>query len=54
MHLSPTEYELLKLFVTNPDRVLNYHWLLQGVWSPQYGSEGNYLLVYVAGLRKKL
>ncbi len=54
VHLSPTEYELLKLFVTNPDRVLTHHWLLQRVWGPQYGSEGNYLHVYVAGLRKKL
>jgi two-component system KDP operon response regulator KdpE len=54
VHLSPTEYELLKLFVTNSDRVLTHHWLLQRVWGPQYGSEGNYLHVYVAGLRKKL
>jgi two-component system KDP operon response regulator KdpE len=54
VHLSPTEYELLKLFATNPDRVLTHHWLLQRVWGPQYGGEGNYLHVYVAGLRKKL
>jgi two-component system, OmpR family, KDP operon response regulator KdpE len=54
VHLRPTEYELLKVFIANPDRVLTHHWLLQRVWGPMYGDEGNYLHVYVAGLRKKL
>jgi two-component system, OmpR family, KDP operon response regulator KdpE len=54
VHLSPTEYELLKLFVGHPDRVLTHRWLLQRVWGAEYGNEGNYLHVYVAGLRKKL
>ena len=43
-----------ELFVANPDRVLTHRLLLQRVWGPEYGSEGNYLHVYVAGLRKKL
>ena len=54
VHLSPTEWQLLELFVGNPDRVLTHRFLLQRVWGPEYGSEGNYLHVYVAGLRKKL
>ena len=54
VHLRPTEYELLKVFIANPDRVLTHHWLLQRIWGAEYGSEGNYLHVYVAGLRKKL
>jgi two-component system, OmpR family, KDP operon response regulator KdpE len=54
VHLSPTEWSLLELFVANPDRVLTHRFLLQRVWGPEYGSEGNYLHVYVAGLRKKL
>ena len=45
---------LLKLFLSQADRVLTHHWLLQRVWGPEYGTEGNYLHVYVAGLRKKL
>jgi two-component system KDP operon response regulator KdpE len=40
--------------ITHADRVLTHHWLLQRVWGPEYGNEGNYLHVYVAGLRKKL
>ncbi len=54
VHLSPTEYELLKAFVTHPDRVLTDRMLLQQVWGPEYGSEAHYLHVYMARLRKKL
>lgn len=54
VHLSPTEYELLKTFIANPDRVLTDTALLRAVWGPEYGSEGHYLHVYVARLRKKL
>jgi two-component system KDP operon response regulator KdpE len=54
VHLSPTEWSLLELFVAHPDRVLTHRFLLQQVWGPEYGDEGNYLHVYVAGLRKKL
>jgi two-component system KDP operon response regulator KdpE len=54
IHLSPTEYELLKTFVTHPDKVLTDRMLLQQVWGPEYGSEAEYLHVYVARLRKKI
>jgi two-component system KDP operon response regulator KdpE len=52
--LSPTEYDLLKVFVTHPDRVLTHPMLVHDVWGPEYGSESHYLHVYVARLRKKL
>jgi len=54
VHLTPTEYELLKAFVSHPDRVLTDRTLLQAVWGPEYGSEAHYLHVYVARLRKKI
>ncbi len=54
VHLSPTEYALLKTFITHPNKVLTDRMLLQEVWGPEYGSEGHYLHVYVARLRKKL
>ncbi|HLA81856.1 MAG TPA: response regulator transcription factor [Thermoleophilia bacterium] len=54
IRLSPTEYELLKALVTHPDKVLTDRMLLQQVWGPEYGSEGHYLHVYIARLRKKL
>ncbi len=54
VHLSPTEYDLLKAFIANPNKVLTDRMLLQRVWGPQYGEEDHYLHVYIARLRKKL
>ncbi len=54
VHLSPTEYQLLKAFISHPNKVLTDRMLLQQVWGPEYGSEAHYLHVYVARLRKKL
>jgi two-component system KDP operon response regulator KdpE len=54
IHLTPTEFDLLKAFVAHPDRVLTDRMLLQAVWGPEYGDEAHYLHVYVARLRKKI
>jgi two-component system, OmpR family, KDP operon response regulator KdpE len=54
IHLTPTEYELLKAFVSHPNKVLTDLMLLRQVWGPEYASEAHYLHVYVARLRKKL
>ncbi|HET7699247.1 MAG TPA: response regulator transcription factor [Candidatus Limnocylindria bacterium] len=54
VRLTPTEYDLLKVFLRYPDRVLTDRMLLQEVWGPSYSSESHYLHVYVARLRKKL
>ncbi|HEX2922956.1 MAG TPA: response regulator [Chloroflexota bacterium] len=54
VHLTPTEYEILKVFVTHPNKVFTDRMLLQQVWGSEYGSEGHYLHVYMARLRKKL
>ena len=52
--LTPTEYALLRAFITHPDKVLTRRMLLQAVWGPEYGTEAHYLHVYVASLRRKL
>jgi two-component system KDP operon response regulator KdpE len=54
VHVTPTEYDLLSAFVTQPDRLLTDRMLLQAVWGPEYGDEAHYLHVYMARLRKKL
>jgi two-component system KDP operon response regulator KdpE len=54
VHLTPTEFALLELMVTNPGKLLTHRWLLQKVWGTAYQQESQYLRVYVAGLRKKL
>ena len=54
VHLTPTEYDLLKVFLTNANKVLTDRMLLQQVWGPDYGDESHYLHVYVARLRRKI
>jgi two-component system KDP operon response regulator KdpE len=54
VHLTPTEWALLEALVRNPDRLISQRQLLQMVWGPQYGTESNYLRVYMAQLRRKL
>ena len=54
VHLSPTEYELLKAFIAHPGKVLTDRMLLRQVWGPGYASEAHFLHVYVARLRKKI
>ena len=38
----------------HPGKLLTQEYLLREVWGPGYGSESNYLRVYVGQLRKKL
>jgi two-component system KDP operon response regulator KdpE len=55
VHLTPKEYELLKLLATNPGKVLTFRMLLEEVWR-QFDSakpEHN-VRVYINTLRKKL
>jgi len=54
VHLTPTEYELLKVFIAHPNKVLTDRMLLQSVWGPGYGDQDNYLHVYVKRLRRKI
>ena len=52
--LTPREYELLKLILSSPGRVLTRGRLLRAVWGTSYSEEGHYLHVYVSRLRRKL
>ncbi len=54
VHLTPIEYDLLKVLVSQPNKVITDRALLRQVWGPQYGDEAHYLHVYAARLRKKL
>lgn len=54
VRLTPIEYDLLKVFASNPDKLLTDRMLLHQVWGPEYGDEIHYLHVYVARLRKKI
>lgn len=54
VRLSPTEFALLGLLVTNVGKVLTHRMLLQSIWGPEYGGEAEYLRVYINRLRHKL
>lgn len=54
LRLTPTEYEVLKLFVKNSGKVLTQGQILRTVWGPDYDDEAQYLRIYVSQLRKKL
>ena len=52
--LTPREYELLKVMLSQPGRLLTRGRLLRAVWGTAYAEEGHYLHVYVSRLRRKL
>ena len=52
--LTPTEFELLRLFVRNEGKLLTHPTILREVWGPAYGTESHYLHVYVSQLRQKI
>ena len=54
VHLTPREYELLKVLLANAGRVVTSGRLLRAVWGTAYAQEGHYLHVYVGQIRRKL
>jgi two-component system, OmpR family, KDP operon response regulator KdpE len=54
VHLTRTELSLLEQLVTHPGKLLTHEFLLRQVWGRGYGSESNYLRVFVGQLRHKL
>ena len=54
VHLTPTEWGVLELLVRHRGKLVGQRELLKAVWGPNYGTETNYLRVYMAQLRRKL
>jgi two-component system KDP operon response regulator KdpE len=54
VHLTPTEFDLLKYLVAHADRVVTHDVLLRAIWGDRYGAEPHYLHVYINQLRRKL
>ncbi len=52
--LTSTEYDLLRLFLENPLRVLPKEALMERVWGYDFGGNTNIVEVYVKQLRQKL
>ena len=54
VHLTPTEYRLLSVLVSNAGRVLTQRQLLREVWGPAHSDQNHYLRIYMGHLRQKL
>jgi two-component system KDP operon response regulator KdpE len=54
IHLSPKEFELLHLLMSQAGLPLTHARILATVWGPEYSGELEYLRTYVRQLRKKL
>jgi two-component system, OmpR family, KDP operon response regulator KdpE len=54
VHLTPTQWQLLKVLLRSPGRLISQRQLLTEVWGPQYETETHYVRQYMAQLRHKL
>jgi two-component system KDP operon response regulator KdpE len=54
IQLTPTEYDLLKLFVTHAGKVLTHQQILRQVWGVGYTHELHLLRVNISNLRRKI
>ena len=54
VHLTPHQFELLRVLAVNEGKLLTHRVLLREVWGPGYGTESNLLHVNVSQLRRKI
>jgi two-component system KDP operon response regulator KdpE len=54
VHLTPLEFEVLRVLVEHAGRLVTYGRLLRAVWGSAYADEAHYVHVYVGQIRRKL
>jgi len=55
VHLTPTEWELVRVLMTNAGKTMTHRQLFAAVWpGRQYGDAQQYLRVHVANVRRKI
>ena len=54
IHLTPIEFDLVRVLAQHHGRLVTHRQLLKEVWGPEYGAETHYLRVHVAHIRAKL
>jgi two-component system KDP operon response regulator KdpE len=54
VHLTPTEFDLLRLLVRNRGRLMTHRDLLVEVWGFGYGDDTQVLRAHIANLRRKI
>lgn len=54
LNLRPKEFEILKLFLSNPKRVFTKEQIFQNVWKNEFISDDNTVMVHIKRLRNKI
>jgi two-component system KDP operon response regulator KdpE len=54
VHLTPIEFDLVRVLAQNQGRLVTHRTLLREVWGPEYDDATHYLRVHVAHIRAKL
>lgn len=54
IHVTPTEYDLLRQLILNRGRLLTHRTLLTEVWGPNYADDTQVLRTHIANLRRKI
>jgi two-component system KDP operon response regulator KdpE len=54
VHLTPLEFQVLRVLVEHAGRLVTYGRLLREVWGTAYSDEAHYVHVYVGQIRRKL
>jgi two-component system KDP operon response regulator KdpE len=54
IRLTPTEWQIVEVLTRHAGKLVSQRQLLQEVWGPEYGTETNYLRVFMAQVRRKL
>jgi len=54
IHLTATEFELLRYLMRNPRRVLSKAQILDRVWQYDFGGQANIVELYISYLRRKI
>jgi two-component system KDP operon response regulator KdpE len=54
VHLTPTEFDLLRVLVRNRGRLVTYRELLVAVWGSAYADDTQVLRAHIANLRRKI
>lgn len=54
VHLTPIEYRLLGVLLSNAGRIMSHRRLMQEVWGPNHTERAHYLRIYMSNLRQKL
>jgi two-component system KDP operon response regulator KdpE len=54
VHLTPKEFDLLRLLIRNRGRLMTHRELLMSVWGAGYGDDTQVLRAHIANLRRKI